>query len=304
MNTIHVKKIQTLSGHNDSLYTLEQISETHFVSAGGDGMIALWDLREPENGRMIAKIPSSVYALSYQASKGILVVGQNFNGIHLIDVEAQKEISSVAVTTSSIFDLQTNDEAIWVACGDGTVIHLDWDLNILAKRVFSDKSARTIALNPNKEEIAVGFSDNTIRILEPKRLELIRQIDAHKISVFTLQYHPQLSLLVSGSRDARLKFWDIQNDYQLVEEIPAHMYAINHIHFRPDGQYFVSCSMDKSIKVWDAHRFKLLKVIDKARHAGHGTSVNKLLWMPYNNWIVSCSDDRTISIWDVNFADQ
>ncbi|MBV6643618.1 MAG: WD40 repeat domain-containing protein, partial [Cyclobacteriaceae bacterium] len=91
---------------------------------------------------------------------------------------------------------------------------------------------------------------------------------------------------------------------QLVEEIPAHMYAINHIHFRADGQYFVSCSMDKSIKVWDAHRFKLLKVIDKARHAGHGTSVNKLLWMPYNNWVVSCSDDRTISIWDVNFVDQ
>ena len=59
--------------------------------------------------------------------------------------------------------------------------------------------------------------------------------------------------------------------------------------------------MDKAIKVWDAKTFKLLKVIDKARHAGHGTSVNKLLWMNYKDTLVSCSDDRTISLWDINF---
>ena len=29
--------------------------------------------------------------------------------------------------------------------------------------------------------------------------------------------------------------------------------------------------------------FKLLKVIDKSRHAGHGTSVNKLLWTDYQD---------------------
>ena len=59
--------------------------------------------------------------------------------------------------------------------------------------------------------------------------------------------------------------------------------------------------MDKSIKVWDAETFQLLKVIDKARHAGHGTSVNRLLWTNHNNLLVSASDDRSISIWDLTF---
>jgi WD40 repeat protein len=59
--------------------------------------------------------------------------------------------------------------------------------------------------------------------------------------------------------------------------------------------------MDKSIKVWDMEALKLLKVIDKARHAGHGTSVNKLLWTNYNDQLASASDDRTISIWNINF---
>jgi WD40 repeat protein len=57
--------------------------------------------------------------------------------------------------------------------------------------------------------------------------------------------------------------------------------------------------MDKSIKIWDAENFRLLKVIDKARHAGHGTSVNKLLWSEDQNRLLSVSDDRSASIWDI-----
>jgi WD40 repeat protein len=59
--------------------------------------------------------------------------------------------------------------------------------------------------------------------------------------------------------------------------------------------------MDKSIKVWDSEKLKLLKVIDRARHAGHGTSVNKVLWTSYQNQLLSASDDRTISVWNINF---
>jgi WD40 repeat protein len=59
--------------------------------------------------------------------------------------------------------------------------------------------------------------------------------------------------------------------------------------------------MDKSIKVWDLEDLKLLKVIDKARHAGHGTSVNKLFWT--TDQLFSASDDRSISAWDIEFQD-
>jgi len=299
MSSIQIKKLQTLTGHKDCLYTLCRYDGKRFFSAGGEGMVVLWDLTNPDMGQMIVKVPASIYALSYEPSKSLLVVGQNFSGIHLVDVESKKEIASRALTDKAIFDIQTTDKAIYVSTGGGELFMLDWELNMLHSTKLSAESARTIAVNEERSELAVGYSDHFIRIFNADNLALISEFKAHDNSVFTLQYHPGLPLLLSAGRDAKIKFWDLDNAHKLVEEIVGHMYTINHIDFAPSGEYFVTCSMDKSIKVWDANQFKLLKVIDKARHAGHATSVNKLLWMDYQEWLVSCSDDRTISVWDI-----
>jgi len=145
----------------------------------------------------------------------------------------------------------------------------------------------------------VRFSDHSIIIICSRDLKKKQGITAHNNSVFALQYAPDYQYLLSGSRDAHLKVWDSGNGYKLKESIIAHMYAINDIAFREGGKYFATCSMDKSIKIWDSKSFKLLKVIDKGRHAGHGTSVNKLKWISYNDQLLSASDDRTISIWEI-----
>ncbi|MFY0599962.1 MAG: WD40 repeat domain-containing protein [Cyclobacteriaceae bacterium] len=302
MSPIQVNKLKTLTGHKDPLYTLEAIDSKRFLSAGGDGMVVLWDLENPDTGQMIVKVPASVYSLEFNAAKNLLVVGQNFNGIHLIDVETKSEIKSVALTKEAIYDIQSTEECILVGTGDGELALLDWDLNVLLKRRYTDKSVRSIALKPEEDIVAVGYSDHMIRILKLSDLTLVKEYQGHDNSVFSLTFHPDLPILLSAGRDARIKFWDTDRDYDPVEEIVAHMYTINHLAFSPDKQHFVSCSMDKSIKVWDAKTFKLLKVIDKARHAGHGTSVNKLLWLNHKETLVSCSDDRTISLWDINFT--
>jgi WD40 repeat protein len=85
----------------------------------------------------------------------------------------------------------------------------------------------------------------------------------------------------------------------LEENVVAHLYAINYLSFREDGKFLVTCSMDKSLKIWEMTTYNLVKVIDKARNAGHGTSINKVFWSTYSGVIVSVSDDRTIAIWQI-----
>ncbi len=300
---LQIQKIHTLTGHRDCVYTLQQGEHPHqFFSGAGDGMIVLWDLHNTNEGELIAKLPNSVYALHYLQKQELVVAGHNYDGIHLLNWKEKKEMASLQLGAAAIFDIQSYEDDLFVASGDGTVSVVDIQNWTVKKRIMlSEKSARTMAINSMQGELAVGYSDNFIRVFDLKNYKLKYEWQAHLNSVFCLDYSRDAKTLISGSRDARLKAWDVLGAYAQAAEVAAHLYAINHLAFSPNGKHFVTCSLDKSIKVWDFDNLKLLKVIDKARHAGHGTSVNKLLWTSFNNQMISASDDRTISVWNIIF---
>jgi len=303
MSSIKVEKLRTLTGHRDCVYTLDSLNqENQFFSGGGDGMIVKWDLTNPEEGELIARLPNSVYAIHQLKATDILIAGHNYEGIHLLDWKTKKEVASLKLTTAAIFDIDHVEKDLLIASGEGALIVVDMDQLVIKRKLqVSEKNARVLAINPITGEVAVGFSDYFIRIFSLEDYKLKYEYLAHQNSVFALSYTPDYKFLISGSRDARLKVWDVASGYQQAGEVAAHLFAINHLVFHPSGEYFATASMDKSIKIWNANQLKLLKVIDKGRHAGHGTSVNKLLWTSFNNQLVSASDDRTISVWDIQF---
>lgn len=300
---ITVEKTASFTGHRDCVYTLEQGPLPYLIySAAGDGMVVSWNLQNPDQGELIARIGASVYALHFLPGPHQLWIGQNFDGLHIIDLHSKKEIKSIKITEAAIFDIKSWEQSIFVASGDGGLTVIDAETFAIKKQIKATaKSARCIDINPQKQELAVGYSDYMIRIFDLNTYKLKQTIEAHTNSVFTVKYSPDYRFLLSGSRDAHLKIWDVAQNYSLKQSIVAHMYAINHVVFSHSGRYFLSCSMDKSIKVWDAESFKLLKVIDRARHAGHGTSINKMLWTTYQDQIVACSDDRSLSVWKLHF---
>ncbi|HCM76758.1 MAG TPA: hypothetical protein DIS90_10275 [Cytophagales bacterium] len=303
MSNIQVNKLHSLTGHRDCVYTIQSGKEANTLfSAGGDGMVVRWNMEHPEIGELIAKLPNSIYALHYLPKIDRLIVAQNFEGIHLLDYSKKKELSSLKLTTSYIFDMLSHDNHLFVASGDGVVTVVDVDKwKILDRMEYSEKSARSMTIHKQRNELIVGYSDNFIRVFDLWDHRMKQEWKAHNNSVFSVALSGDERYLITGSRDAHLKVWDTTLGYALVEDIVAHMYTINHIAFSPNSKHFVTCSMDKSIKVWDSEEFRLLKVIDKARHAGHGTSVNKLLWTSFNNQLVSASDDRALSIWEFIF---
>jgi WD40 repeat protein len=300
---IEIKKLQSLTGHRDCIYTIQSGTDNSVIySAGGDGMVVRWDLTHPETGELLAQVPNSIYALYCDREENELIIGQNHQGIHFLDCETRKEIGSLQVTESAIFDIKKFGDHILVGTGGGVLLVVSRkNLNVQKKIKISQANVRSLVIDSIKNQLIVGCSDHHVYVFSLEDYSLVRSWKAHDNSVFTLAFNEDFSVLLSGSRDARLKAWDANNDYALKGEIVAHMYAINHIHFSPDYKHFVTCSMDKSIKVWSFDEMKLLKVIDKARHAGHGTSVNKLLWTSFDSQLVSASDDRTISIWKLIF---
>jgi WD40 repeat protein len=306
MGSITVEKKATLTGQKDSIYALSSSQYSNiFFSAGGDGIVVSWDLEDPQNGQVIAQVPNSVYALCYDLERDQLIIGHNFDGIHIVNWQQKKEVASLKFTDQAIFTLEVKGKDIIAGTGDGELLVIDAQDLVIKNRIKkTEKSLRCLAINKNSNELAAGYSDNMIRLFDLNDYNIKHEWKAHDNSVFGLEYSPNDQVLISTSRDARFKAWDVKNNYKLIESVIGHMYTINDISFSPDGKHFVTCSMDKTLKVWDAKELKLLKVIDKARHAGHGTSVNKVFWSTYNNQIISCSDDRTISVWNLSFNNE
>jgi WD40 repeat protein len=298
---IEIQKLYTYLGHRDSIYTLKTPNDkTHFYSAGGEGFLVNWSVNEPDNGHLIAKVNNSIFAIDFVNNYTQMLIGQNFEGIHLIDLKTKKEIQNLKLENSYIFDIKVIDNLAVVALGNGNIYWIDIDKNsILHKTCNTDKSARTIAYNPLLKEIAIGYSDFSIRIYDIETKDLKNSWIAHKNSVFTLQYSHDFQYLLSAGRDAQLKVWNCWNHYELANHIPAHLFAINHISMSPDGKLFATGSMDKSVKLWDSQTFALLKVLDKSRHAGHGTSVNRLLWLD-NRHLLSAGDDKIVNLWKID----
>jgi WD40 repeat protein len=298
---MNIRKVDTFSGHRDSVYTIISDHTAHgFYSAGGDGFVIHWDLNKPDLGKLVARVGVSVYAMALNRADNTVWIGQNYEGIQVLDSINNKIEKTSKITTAAIFDIQIFGEKALIALGDGVVVVMDIPSFSIQKHIkVSSKSIRTIAVNAATNEFAVGDSEWNVNIFDLDGFSLKKTIQSHSNSVFSVKYSPDGKYLFTTGRDAHLKIWDVNDAYGMVTDIPAHLYAINDIAFSPDRTLFATCSMDKSVKVWDAGTFKLKKIIDRARHAGHGTSVNKLLWTTFENQLISCSDDRTVSVWEV-----
>lgn len=300
---VEVEKSKQFEGHNGAIYTLEQAYEKHtFFSGSSDNLVVEWNLKDQEQNLVVAKLPAKALALEYVADKNLLLIGQSLGGIHVVDLNKKEEKKLLQLHQSFIFDIKylPEKECFWVAAGDGTISV--WSINdfsLITVLKLCNKKVRSIAFNKLLKEAAIGCGDGFIRIIDFETFEEKKILKGHTydFSVNSVIYHTKGKYLVSGSRDAHLNIWDLDNDYALIHRIPAHNYAIYSIVFSPDRKLFASASRDKTIKIWDAETFDLLLRIDRSSHGSHRHSVNKLLWSAFNNDLISTGDDKAIMVW-------
>ena len=61
--TLQVEIAHYLAAHKDCIYAIEKNTDSSFYTAGGDGMLLLWDLENPQTAQMLAKTDSSIYVI-------------------------------------------------------------------------------------------------------------------------------------------------------------------------------------------------------------------------------------------------
>ena len=306
--TLQIQKVHHLTGHKAAVFALGEGEPGHFISGAGDGWLVNWNMENPDPGKLIAKVDSNVFTLSYlvlpsrpsQEEAPILVVGNMYGGVHWVNLRESQKTKNILHHKKGVFGIFQVEDFIYTIGGDGVLSKWDIETQMAVESYhLSNQSLRAIDYSEHRNELVIGASDNSLYFLDAGTMELKRHLaKAHQNSVFTVKYHPNGRHLITGGRDALLNVWNL-DDNALVSSQAAHMYTINSIAFHPKASIFATASRDRTIKLWDAQNYKLLKVIETLRDDGHLASVNKLLWTSHKDYLISASDDRSVGVWKI-----
>jgi WD40 repeat protein len=300
---MNIQKITTLTGHNGAIYALTSSRDGRRIfSAGGDGWVVEWSLEQPDLGKLVAQVETAVFSLFFFEEKNLLIAGDQNGGLRIIPIDAPENQRHILHHKKGIFDIQLVDNQLVTIGGDGCLTRWNWE-NFTPQTTLqlAPKSLRAFVFLEKYREIAVAASDGSIYFLDADELYLKRKIDAaHDPSVFLLLFLKEKKELISGGRDAILRFWDLEKSPILLKkDIPAHLFTINHaVLFGKNDTFFATASRDKTIKIWESETGELKKVIDTLRNGGHIRSVNRLRFLP-GQILLSASDDRQIIVWKI-----
>jgi len=329
---LEINHLQTLTGHRAAIFALSAAPHADAILSGcGDGLVANWTLagldsprsvqdlpHEPAPAMALARIPANVFSLCWLPDLQQLLVGGMHGGAFLLGWESPisgeggpysgqplpsgNVLATLSNPHAPVFDLlhRPQVQQVWMACGDGILRVYDTrDWTLLRETLLSRERLRNLSPEPNGNRIAVCASDGCAYLVNSQNGLVTQVLEGHEQSVFCAAWTAQGGPLVTGSRDARLRIWQGQDELSLDEVIPAHLFTINAMALDPSGRWLATGSRDKTIKVWSAKDFRLLKVLERPRYEGHARSVNALMWHGQNGLLVSASDDRTIKVWQV-----
>lgn len=283
-----------LSGHSGAIYCLAAGRFRHTVFSGGaDGFVAEWDLKTMQAAKFSVKLDSPVFAILLVPQTPWLVVGL-FNGhIHVIDVNARKEIKHLSMKSKGVFTFCYDAQQQLLYSGGGDGIMNVWNINtweLVLSLPLTTQKIRNIKLSDDRLFVCCG--DGNLKILENRFYNEIFSIQAHVGGVYNVL--PQEHILYTVGKDAHLKIWDPKTG-GLLESIPAHNFGIYGL--LSWNNLLVTGSRDKTIKLWNPDDFQHPLRLDYKGSGGHQRSVNALHVCEWNNSLISCGDDGKIIVW-------
>ncbi|KAJ7885406.1 WD40-repeat-containing domain protein [Mycena leptocephala] len=198
--------------------------------------------------------------------------------------------------------LQAHDTAIcaltfthsgaYLASADksGTIKYFEPNMNNLAawQGSTSHEAIRGLSFSPDDRRFATASDDSSVRIwsFQERRVESI--LSGHGWDVKCVEWHPTKGLLVSGSKDNDIKFWDPRT------ELHQHKNTIQALSWSPNGDMVASASRDQTVRVFDIRAMKEFRTFK-----GHKKEVCSVTWHPVHPILVSGGSEGAILHWDL-----
>ncbi|MFB8789730.1 MAG: protein kinase [Potamolinea sp.] len=155
-------------------------------------------------------------------------------------------------------------------------------------------SINSIAFSPDRETIASGSADRTIKLWYINSTVPCWTLGVHSSLVDAIAFSPDGQTIASGSWDYTIKIWDVETG-ELIHTFGEHSGWIKCIAISSDRQILASGSADRTIKIWNLNTGEVQKTL-----SGHSSAVHSIVISQDGKTLVSSSADQTIKVWNLD----
>jgi len=138
----------------------------------------------------------------------------------------------------------------------------------------------------------LGFVLFSTQAYAVRPLLLERTLSGHTDSILCVAFFPDNRTAVTGSRDKKVKIWDIPTG-RVLRTLEAHTSYVFTVAVSRDGTRIASAGDDRAVHVWDVKSGKLIALLE-----GHTSVVVRLIFLP-DGRILSAGHD-SLRLWDVD----
>nr|CAH8848240.1 unnamed protein product [Trichobilharzia regenti] len=291
----------TLKGHTDSVQDVAfDPTGKLLASCSADMQVKLWDFTMYQCIKTLSGHDHNVSSVAFLPSGDFLVSASRDKTIKMWEVSTGYCIKTFTGHTEWIRSVRPSPEGnLLASCSNDQTIRV-WSVESRDCQVIlrgHEHVVECIAWASHPQSILAittstsGSGDSADATTEG----LVMSSATNGISNDSHSSPPSMTaalLLVSGSRDRTIRFWDVNTGVCLFVLI-GHDNWVRQLVFHPHGRLLLSASDDKTIRVWDLKNRRCHKTLNAHSHFVTSLDINRLA--PF---AVTGSVDQTIHIWD------
>lgn len=296
------EKIATLSGHTDSITSLQFSADgVYLASAGMDGLVRIWRVGQGDKPSCelvtVLEAGSEVMWLLFHPTGYVVIAGTADSTVWMWNLP-KGEVMGVfaghtAASTSGCW--APNGKSFASVSEDGTIILWDPRTGLANKRWETAHDERlsggelgwnVIAFDPTGKICAVGSPDGKAKVINILTGALLASLETQTDSIEAIVYATDRPLLAMASIDGSIAMYDVPS--MKLRSMVRHEDAVVALHFETGTPFLFSCSTDRTVRKWDVRTSQ-----QEQLWRGHQDAILCMAVTKGGKKVVTAGDDKT-----------